>query len=153
MTLNRRRVLAIGLDAFEIGLVGPMIAEGYLPNIKRLAARSARFRLDHSGKATGLAWEHFSTGRSPDNQRRWSAISFDPRTYSVDQPMTVAKPFVAGFPCKTVVFDPPYFDLQNTWDVVGVTSWGAHDPGTEPSCELDRTLTERRGPVRRVEDD
>lgn len=132
MTQENRRILAIGLDAFEISLVDPMIAEGRLPNIKRLIERSARFRLDHKrGKYTGLAWEHFATGRSPDNQGRWSAVTFDGRRYSVDQPVMENRPFVADLPCTTVVFDPPYFDLRHAADVTGITSWGAHDPGAE----------------------
>jgi hypothetical protein len=132
VSVENRRVLAIGLDAFEISLVEPMIAEGRLPNIKRLRERSARFQLDHKrAKYTGLAWEHFSTGQSPEEQKRWSAVTFDRRTYSVDQPVTGNRPFVADLPGKTVVFDAPYFDLRHAPNALGITSWGAHDPGTE----------------------
>ncbi|MEO8667318.1 MAG: alkaline phosphatase family protein [Bauldia sp.] len=113
-------------------MVEPLVKEGHLPNISRLAARSARFRLDHMrAKYTGLAWEHFSTGRSPENQRRWSAVGFDPVTYSIDQPVTGAEPFAASLPCKVAVFDIPYFHLRQASNAVGVTNWGAHDPGTE----------------------
>jgi predicted AlkP superfamily phosphohydrolase/phosphomutase len=143
------RVLAIGLDAFEIGLVAPMIAEGRLPNIERLTNCSARFRLDHKrGKFTGLAWEHFSTGRSPDNQRRWSAVSLDAQRYAVGQPPSNARPFVADLPCRAAIFDVPYFDLRAAANVSGVTSWGAHDPGTEEFSrpeELRTELTARFG--------
>jgi predicted AlkP superfamily phosphohydrolase/phosphomutase len=132
VSINERRILCIGLDAFEVSLAESMIAEGRLPHMRRLAATSARFRLDHHrAKFTGLAWEHFSTGRSPDKQRRWSAVSFDPRTYSVEQTSTRAKPFVAGLGNSTVVFDIPYFNLEKAPNVIGVTSWGSHDPGTQ----------------------
>ena len=56
------RVLALGLDGFEISLAERLMAEGRMPHFARLRARSARFRLDHGpDKFTGLAWEHVST--------------------------------------------------------------------------------------------
>lgn len=129
--MRERRILAIGLDALEISLAESMMAQGRMPHLSRLAERSARFRLDHEGaKFTGLAWEHFSTGRSPDDQRRWSAVSFDPAAYSITQDATRAEPFVAGLSCPTAVFDVPYLDLDRAPEVLGIANWGAHDPGT-----------------------
>lgn len=144
MNTSGRRVLGIGLDAFEISLAETMIADGQLPHMARLAENSARFRLDHeSGKYTGLAWEHFSTGRSPDDQGRWSAVSFDPDHYAVSQVETTTEPFIADLQCSTVVFDIPYFDLEKAPNAVGLSSWGAHDPGTP---EFSRPL-ELRGEI------
>jgi len=146
---KQRRVLTIGLDAFEMALAEPMIAAGRLPNLARLRQGSARFLLDHeAGKYTGLAWEHFSTGRSPDNQRRWSAVTFDPQAYSVEQPLCSTRPFAADLSCKVAIFDVPYFDLRAATNASGITNWGAHDPGTEAYARpegLRAELTARYG--------
>jgi predicted AlkP superfamily phosphohydrolase/phosphomutase len=132
------RVLAIGLDAFEISFAQAMMAAGKLPRLKRVAERSARFRLRHAGKFTGLAWEHFSTGKSPADQHRWSAVTFDPTAYSVHQEGTRSAPLLADLGSRVVLFDVPYFDLAQAPGVVGLTNWGAHDPGTsEASCPAD----------------
>lgn len=125
------RILVIGLDAFEISLAEAMIEEGRLPNLRRLRDRAAVFRLDHGrAKYTGLGWEHFSSGKTPEAEKRWSAVHFDPAAYTVRQAPTSATPFLAEADCRTVVFDVPYFDLAKAPEAVsGISSWGAHDPG------------------------
>jgi predicted AlkP superfamily phosphohydrolase/phosphomutase len=125
-----QRVLMVGLDGFEISLAEAMMAEGGLPNLRRLRERSARFRLHHGvAKYSGLAWEEVSTGLSPDDGGRWSVVTFDPANYRVRQLPTNARPFVADLPVKTVAFDVPYCDLSQSDHVFGISNWGAHDPG------------------------
>jgi predicted AlkP superfamily phosphohydrolase/phosphomutase len=147
---SARRVLVIGLDGFEATLAEAMAAEGLLPNWRALAAQSARFKLDHGwAKYTGLAWEHFSAGKSPDDLRNWSAVRFDPATYSVRQDPTTARPFLADCATHAVVFDIPYFDLAQAPNVRGLTSWGAHDPGVAPRshpASLLEEMTQQFGP-------
>src|SRR6476469_10496748 len=59
--VGRRRVLAIGLDGFDVGFADRLIASGDLPTLSALRDRSARFLLDHGAAArTGLAWEHLA---------------------------------------------------------------------------------------------
>lgn len=128
--MARRRVLAIGLDGYEQSLGDQLMAEGALPGLKSLRGRSARFLLDHGAAArSGLAWEQVSSGQSPEVSGRWSAVYFDRDSYQVWQEGTSLRPFAASLQARTVVFDPPYFDLQQAPSVRGVTSWGAHDPG------------------------
>lgn len=125
-----RRVLAIGLDGFDIALGERLMAEGRLPFLDGFARRAARFRLDHGpARYTGLSYEHFATGRAPEDYGRWSAVSFDRATYSVSQTPTATRPVFAGIPRRTVVFDAPYFDLAGATDLSGLGNWGAHDPG------------------------
>jgi predicted AlkP superfamily phosphohydrolase/phosphomutase len=129
--MPRSRVLVIGLDGYEATIGDDLMAQGLLPNLRRLRERSACFLLDHGkAKRTGLAWEHVSTGLAPEDSGRWAAVDFDPDTYQTWQMPTAARPFPADLPVRTVVFDTPYFDLAQAPGVRGAVSWGAHDPGT-----------------------
>src|SRR5690348_1116223 len=129
------RVLAIFLDGYEQSLGRQLMSAGEMPEMSRLAASSARFLLDHgSAQRTGLAGEHVATGLSPEAAGRASAVHFDPRTYEIWQEGTRLRPFPATLDCKTVVFDPTYFDLDAAPNVRGIVSWGAHDPGVPQSA-------------------
>ncbi|AHF00046.1 hypothetical protein THITH_07725 [Thioalkalivibrio paradoxus ARh 1] len=143
------RLLVIGLDGFEISLAEAMMAAGELPHLQALAANGAVFDIDHGrARATGLAWEQVATGRAPDEGGRWSAVRFDPQTYTVCQEPTRSAPIFAALDARMVVFDPPYFDLSRT-SARGVTNWGAHDPGVAAHGKplgLDRELLHRFGP-------
>jgi predicted AlkP superfamily phosphohydrolase/phosphomutase len=137
--MSGRRVLLIGLDGFELSLADAMMRAGELPALRRLRDRSARFLLDHgkAAKRTGLAWEHVSAGYDFEDEGRASATYFDRRSYRVWQSRSKLVPFVAGQPFKTVVFDPPYFDLDQADGAQGMVNWGAHDPGTLRRCRPD----------------
>ena len=149
--MKARRVLAIGLDGYEPSLEDELVAAGELPALAQLRQRSARFRLDHGpAQRTGLAWEHFSSGLSPQDADRWAAVTFDPATYSAWQEGTRLVPFVTQVDARTVVFDPPYFDLDKAPRTQGLIDWGAHDPGVVASqarpAELLSEIDARFGP-------
>jgi hypothetical protein len=123
-------LIAVGLDGYEPSVGSALMDAGTLPALAGVRSRSARFLLDHgSAQRTGLAWEHVSSGRSPEAAGRWSAVMLDPRTYRVWQEGTSLEPFTAGLRAPTVVFDPPYFDLDLAPATRGIVNWGAHDPG------------------------
>ncbi len=149
-----RRVLAIGLDGYEQSLGHTLMAAGELPHLAGLRDRSARLLLDHGpATRTGLAWEHVSSGRSPADAGRWSAVDFDTETYRVWHDGASPTPFVDGLSSRTFIFDPPYFDLRLAPRAQGVMNWGAHDPGvavgSRPSELIDEVLTRfGRYPVR-----
>jgi predicted AlkP superfamily phosphohydrolase/phosphomutase len=148
--LAKRRVLVIGLDGFELSLAEAFLADGVLPALATIRQRSARCLLDHgNAKRSGLAWEHFSTGLSPVDADRFSAVTFNPDTYSVWQDGTSMAPFAAQLPVRTVVFDPPYFDLIRAQAARGIVGWGAHDPGISAASnprELWSEIEARFGP-------
>jgi predicted AlkP superfamily phosphohydrolase/phosphomutase len=126
--MNTSRVLVIGLDGYELSLAESMMDEGLLPNMCRLRERSARFLLDHGkDKLSGLMWENVSTGLTTAAADRWSAVTFNPSSYSVKQDATTQAPFVAELAARTVVFDLPHCDLSQAPAVRGLTRWGAHD--------------------------
>ena len=107
------RVLVIALDGYESTLAEAFMSQGQLPALAGLRERSARFLLDDgSARLTGLAGEHVSSGLSPDDSGRYSAIHFDKHTYEVWQEGTVLPPFPSTLKAKTVVFELPYFDIM-----------------------------------------
>jgi predicted AlkP superfamily phosphohydrolase/phosphomutase len=141
--MTGRRILLLGLDGFDIALAERFMREGLLPNFARLQTQGSRFDLDHGrDKYSGLAWEHLSSGMRPSDGGRWSAVTFDKRTYRATQDHTVVRPFLADLAAKTVVFDFPYFDLSQAKNVRGITSWGAHDPGVASASRPDGLLQE-----------
>lgn len=125
-----RRTIALFLDGYEESLERRLAEDGMLPHLARLRAASARFLLDYGpAQRSGLAGEHVSTGRAPEAAGRWSAVEFDPDSYELWQEGTRQAPFVSQLTARTVVFDMPYFDLDQAPNVRGIVSWGAHDPG------------------------
>ena len=145
-----RKVLVIGLDGYEQSLGNRMMQSGELPALSELKRKSSCWLLDHgSATRTGLAWEHFSTGLSPRDAERYSAVYFNPDNYHVWQQGTSITPFINAFAGKTVVFDPPYFNLQSLQNVRGMVNWGAHDPGISTSSQpagLQAEIEEKFGP-------
>ncbi|MGF1455880.1 MAG: alkaline phosphatase family protein [Alphaproteobacteria bacterium] len=144
------RVIVLGLDGYEASFGERLMAEGRMPHLARLKAQSARFGLDHGPERyTGLAWEHVATGLNPERSGRWTAVDFDPATYRTRQPATAFQPVFSGLGLKPVIFDAPYCDLARTPDLRGLVSWGAHDPGVEPTARpasLMQEIEARFGP-------
>ncbi|WP_457936050.1 hypothetical protein [Mesorhizobium sp. 10J20-29] len=144
-----KKVIAIGLDGFEPSIAQDMMGEGLLPFFSQISEQAACFDLDHGdARYTGLAWEHFSTGRAPDNYQRWSSVSFDRDTYSIAQQATRQAPFTAALDTRVLAFDVPYHELASD-NVVGIANWGAHDPGIfAHSCphDLEAEIARKFGP-------
>lgn len=128
--MARRPLLVIGLDGYDPGIARRLVAEGRLPHLARLESAGRCFTLVHGiEKYTGLAWEQFSTGRTPEAACRWSEVTIDTRAYAAHQHLTCLAPFTDGLDARTVVFDVPYFNLPVARGAQGMVSWGAHDPG------------------------
>lgn len=139
------KVLAICLDGYEESLGRELMQAGAMPCLARLAEQSSRFFLEHGAALrTGLAGEHFATGLSPEMADRWAAVHFDPNSYAVWQEGTSLTPFPAHLKARTVVFDPPYFDLERAPKVQGIVNWGAHDPGVASRSQPEAILGEAR---------
>ena len=139
-----KKVLAIHLDAFDPELAYEMMAAGEMPAFSKLADQSARFELKQGVDAirTGLTGEQFVTGLSPSDSNRWDSLHFYPDSYDVWQQGASLPPFTSSLPIKTVVFDTPYFDLENSPNAEGIVSWGAHDPGVYTNSRPNDLLSE-----------
>jgi len=124
------RVLVIGLDGFEVSYADQLVAEGLLPTFAAQHDDAARVLLDHGpAQRSGLGWEHFWSGLTPQASGRESAVEFDVSNYHVWQEGARFRPFFADFATESVVFDTPYADLVRATGLRGVVAWGVHDPG------------------------
>ena len=113
MEQGSNRNLAIGLDGFELSVARELADAGKLPFFKWLFQEAATYNLDHGDvRDTGLAWEHFTTGRHPDDYERWSTVTFDQHTYQVHQSPSEQIPFTNDLVGNVVVFDMPYHRLD-----------------------------------------
>ena len=143
VVVARRRVLAIGLDGFDVAFADQLIASGDLPTLRAFRDRSARFLLDHGAAArTGLAWEHFASGLTPEAGGRAAVVKLEPSTYEVWQEPALFEPFFQQLDVPCVVFDAPYFDLSRAPKVRGVVAWGAHDAGVATTANPSALLTD-----------
>jgi len=62
------RVVVIGIDGFEPKIVDRLMAEGRLPNFKRLSEKGGYMRLNTSYPPNSpVAWTSMATGRNPAN--------------------------------------------------------------------------------------
>ncbi len=79
------RVLVIGLDGLEPTIVAPMLADGRLPNLARLAAAGGFATVATTAPAqTPVAWSTFATGTNPGGHGIFDFIRRDPQTYRPD---------------------------------------------------------------------
>lgn len=130
--MTRSKVMAIGLDGFEVTLAERLMAEGQMPAMADLRKRSARFLLDHGpALRAGLPWEHAATGLRPESAARWSPIEFDPASYTAWQDGARFAPWWSNTDLQVVVFDTPFVDLRRAPNTQGIVAWGSHDSGTD----------------------
>ncbi len=124
------KLAAIGIDAAEYTLVERLMAGGKLPNLRALAERSARFKLENDPTyRSDLAWVRFLTGRSAAALGWYGVLDFDPVTYAVAGHGTLeATPFYAFPDRRTIAFDLPGSVIDDGVSGVQVTGWGTHSP-------------------------
>ncbi len=132
------RVVAIGLDSVDIGLVERLIGEGQLPNLAALRARAARATLSIPTEYRSEApWTEFGAGRSSESNRYWSTVIFDPETYGCPTIGAAAfVPFYALGAEKTVIaLDIPHVRPHADVHGLQVIGWSVHDPEF-PRCSV-----------------
>jgi len=77
-----RRLIIVGFDGQDPGLTERWMAEGKLPNFKRLAEDGCFHRLRTSTPSVSpVAWSCFSTGTNPGRHNIFDFLDRDPRTY------------------------------------------------------------------------
>jgi predicted AlkP superfamily phosphohydrolase/phosphomutase len=85
----RKKVIVIGLDGLEPGIVEAMLERGELPNLARIRAAGSYSRLKTTYPAqTPVAWSSFVTGTNPGGHGIFDFICRDPETYLPDVALT-----------------------------------------------------------------
>jgi predicted AlkP superfamily phosphohydrolase/phosphomutase len=85
----RKKVIVIGLDGLEPGIVEAMLERGELPNLAKIRATGSYTRLKTTYPAqTPVAWSSFMTGTNPGGHGIFDFISRDPETYLPDIALT-----------------------------------------------------------------
>jgi predicted AlkP superfamily phosphohydrolase/phosphomutase len=144
---NKKRVVAIGLDAADLDLLERWIEAGHLPNIARLFHDSARFQVNGSELAPAeTTWTMFLTGCHAETTGFWSMTR-----YSTDYKVHLvgAYDFDACGPfydyCKdrkVIVLDMPQARKSSAVDGIQVLGWGAHSPQAPPASVPEGLLEE-----------
>ena len=81
----RKKVIVIGLDGLEPGIVESMLARGELPHLDKIRHSGSYSRLRTTYPAqTPVAWSSFATGTNPGGHGIFDFISRDPQTYQPD---------------------------------------------------------------------
>ena len=89
----RRKVIVIGLDGLEPGIVEAMLGRGELPNLAKIRAAGSYARLQTTYPAqTPVAWSSFMTGTNPGGHGIFDFICRDPQTYLPDVALTRFEP-------------------------------------------------------------
>ena len=110
--MARRRVLAIGLDGFDVEFADQLIASGDLPTFARVprsqraVSPGSRSRRPHRARVGALRFGPDAGGRRSGGGRE--ARSLDLRGVAGAAPF---EPFFQQLDVPCVVFDAPYFDL------------------------------------------
>lgn len=123
-------MLAVGLDAADLGLVRRLVARGHLPNLGAALAAGATTELRAPWPYRAeLPWTRLLTGGDGATNGYWGTVRFDPATYSVTESGAhVADPFYALGGGPVIAFDVPHSVLSPRLDGIQVTAWGAHSP-------------------------
>jgi len=76
------RLIVLGFDGQETTITERMMAEGELPNFKKLAESGCYSRLRSTYPSiTPVAWSSFTTGTNPGKHNIFDFLDRDPRTY------------------------------------------------------------------------
>jgi predicted AlkP superfamily phosphohydrolase/phosphomutase len=77
-----KRLIVVGFDGQEPTITERMMAEGKLPNFKKLQASGGYRRLRSTFPSiTPVAWSSFTTGTNPGKHNIFDFLDRDPRTY------------------------------------------------------------------------
>jgi predicted AlkP superfamily phosphohydrolase/phosphomutase len=132
---NAARVLMLGLDAADHGMVQDLARDGRLPNLASLADTGVSGRLDSPAALyAGGVWPSFYTGRNVPSHGVFHNKQWRPETMRVEVPTdewTSSRPFWEdwrGSDIDTVIVDVPMvLGRPRPLHGVYVGGWGTHD--------------------------
>jgi hypothetical protein len=156
---QRPRVLALGIDGSNQELLLRWMAEGLLPNMRKLQERGARIAIRSDKKFSNEhCWIPVLTGRSRDRWDHW-LDQWDPRAYEFNEASIFdwlqAPVFYAlGEQRRVIAFDltAPVVPGVNGLQIVGWASeLNESFPASDPPQLLDELL-QRHGPDPKLSD-
>lgn len=142
------KIIAIGLDAAEPSVLERWMAEGKLPNMKKIQERGVYTRLDNFEESSvETSWTTFATGIAPDQTGYYGPLVYNPDSYRM---VTEAAydyeeypPFYAlGEDYRVIAFDMPQVRLNRKINGIQVAAWGAHSPQVEQGSLPENVLPE-----------
>ena len=87
--VGSKRMIILGLDGLSPELLEPMMAEGKLPNFKRLEELGGYAHIGTTTPAESpVAWTAFATGRNPGTSGVYDFIRRSPKSYLPDLSLT-----------------------------------------------------------------
>ncbi len=132
--MKYNKVLFIGLDAAESSLIEQWIAEGILPNMRRLREKALYAHIhtpyNHS---VGLPWPMFYTGTNPGETGAYHYLQWDPETMmskrlnQLDLPL---RPFWRRFgenESRAIVIDVPLTTSATPFNGIEISGWATHE--------------------------
>jgi predicted AlkP superfamily phosphohydrolase/phosphomutase len=135
LTLACPKLLVIGLDAAERGLLLAWAEDGSMPHLARLLKASAYGEiLAPAGQYAGSIWPSIHTGCSPARHGRYFHTQLEPGTYRFAKflpPDLKAAPFwdqLSRAGKRVAVIDVPKAPLVESCNGLQLLDWGAHDP-------------------------
>lgn len=80
----RHKIVVIGFDALSPQIVDSLLAQGRLPNFRRLRQQGSYRQLQTTNPPQSpVAWAAFSTGKNPGKNGMYEFIMRDPETYKL----------------------------------------------------------------------
>jgi predicted AlkP superfamily phosphohydrolase/phosphomutase len=131
--MKNRRVLAIGLDAAEAGLIEKWISEGYLKNLASLKSKGSYGRLSSSAEwLAGSPWPTFYTGTMPGKHGFYHYLQWrsDKMDYERPNPGWFASvPFWRNLEnsYKAIAVDIPTAFPAVPFNGIEISGWASHD--------------------------
>ena len=128
------KVIVIGLDAAEPSLIEKWMAEGLLPNIKKLRDKGTYSRIGpHDDHLVGLPWPTFYTGVNPGNHGVYHYLQWNPQKMGferINRPWLPLYPFWRIFKDKdprAIVIDVPLTPIIEKFNGIEINGWATHE--------------------------
>jgi predicted AlkP superfamily phosphohydrolase/phosphomutase len=143
-----KKLLIIGLDAAEPGLVEKWIDEGALPTLRKLREQSAFGRLESSADwLAGSPWPTFYTGTDPAEHGLYHAMQWRSEIMAPSRPapdwLNLA-PFWRSLPHmgrEVVALDMPMTYAPDAYGGTELCGWATHDLLAPPAAEPEGLMT------------
>ena len=130
---SHKKILAIGLDSAEPGLIEKWMDEGYLKNLAALRLKGCYGRLASSAEwLVGSPWPTFYTGTMPNKHGIYHYLQWrsDKMDYERPNPEWMsAIPFwrKLGDKYRAIAVDIPLAFPPNPFDGIEISGWASHD--------------------------